>query len=834
MESSLRISPTQTAGLICSPAPDQYAALEKSGTTARSWISGPDWKKNMEIAAALCWNAALNGETSLICVSPSLRERVIQMLNDIGFQGLYFDLKGHADSSVLGAFQLARKKKAPTTTYQQAEVALQEFKRWSSSQEQGYHNLEQVLFGELKWKDIVDQRSTVAASAYQHFLTSSVKDSFDLTHKEYWHLRGRIKSFARLRTLRTPAFETLDALSPRLFEDPDASLKEDVVARLTSIVKAGREVLCAVADAVHAYKKDLTSDHQSRASGITSQLSYILQLLASGETKFGQRFYDESTLSNTWHALIKSTRPEIQSLHLARNEIREAFIGLYEVIQETHEAQLDEVTAFMPDPLTMEAIKTACSEIQEVVTEWSRKVDARASQNHKRINALNMSRSEDLRAMMREAENRIDAFVTLLAETEVLNIVPEVNALSIEKKAAVIEATVRLCLRLLDAAPDIDAYTLWTGFWSAQNNRTRAVLRCLELMEDSDLVQAFDTWYFGKTLSQIPDHTVASRTGEDQMAHPQIYDLRAALDGHLRAMTQTRRHELMRVISPAHPAFIQSVGKSQLNVFSEELRILPAKEIAHLFPVLLCTQDQVAEYGYHADTLVVINEDGQDFKTYAAQAQRCVMITQHMAKYVPEGWTMTRLEVLPMAPQNDWREVGTSERLGFVEGLATQFAPFLEDLRVYNSRGVQVFSFLGDRLDGQLMQRLGMPFKQIGEHGLSMSLVIECFLDRRKPIIALLRDGKLGQEFKGYLPWHLQTIEKLESCGVVMKNLWSVDLKNAPGETLDDIYECVREFAEHASSASVPPVSENSILDRDARIGPHTPESRPENTQPRG
>jgi hypothetical protein len=115
-----------------------------------------------------------------------------------------------------------------------------------------------------------------------------------------------------------------------------------------------------------------------------------------------------------------------------------------------------------------------------------------------------------------------------------------------------------------------------------------------------------------------------------------------------------------------------------------------------------------------------------------------------------------------------------------------------------------------------------------------MSLMIECFLDRRKPIILLLRDGKLGQDFKGHLPWHLSTIQKLEACGVSMKNLWSVDLKNAPGATLDDVYECIREFAEQASVSSPTPVSENSILDRDARIGPTTPESQPENTQPRG
>src|SRR5690606_7984077 len=119
--------------------------------------------------------------------------------------------------------------------------------------------------------------------AYQHFLTSSVKDRFDLTHKEYWHLRGRIKSFARLRTLRTPGFETLDALNPALFEDPDAALKDTVVAHLREIVQFGREVLCTVADAVHAYKMDLTSDHQSRASEIVMRLNHIQQLIASGE-----------------------------------------------------------------------------------------------------------------------------------------------------------------------------------------------------------------------------------------------------------------------------------------------------------------------------------------------------------------------------------------------------------------------------------------------------------------------------------------------------------------------------------------------------------------------
>ncbi|HLF64327.1 MAG TPA: hypothetical protein VI603_11270 [Saprospiraceae bacterium] len=833
MESPLRINPAKTAGLLFTPAPDQYTVLDKSMDANRIWISGQDLTKRHQTLIAMCWNAALGGETSLICVTPEMRGKVQDMLKSAGMHGLYFDLAGQADSAVIGAFQVARRKKASEATSHQAEVALNEFMRWTTQQEQGYQHLEKVLFGELSWKEIVDQRSSVAGSAYQHFLTSAVKDKFDLTHKEYWHLRGRLKSFARLRTLRTPGFEILDALNPAMFDDPDASLKEKVVADLKHIIAVGRGVLCTVADAIHAYRKDVTSDHQWRSGEITARLSRVLQLIAAGETKFGQRFFDESTLSNTWHALIKSARADIQSLQMARNEIREAFLEFHNYLQECNDAHLGDAAAFMPDPLTIDSIKNACAEISEMLLDWSRRVDAHATQHKKRINAQNISRGEDLRTMIRTAEGRIEEFITLLSETQILKSIPEINALSIEKKAAVIEATVRLCLRLVDAAPDLDAYTLWTGFWSAQHSRTKAVLRCLDLMEDSDIVQAFDTWYFGLTLAQIPDHAIVSEKSSMLELHPQMDDLRAALEGHIRALVQTRRHDVLREIAPIQKALLLSIVKSHLNTFTDELRILPAKDLAELFPILICNQEQVTEYAYYFDTLYVLTDEGHDYKSYAAQSRRCVMITQAPPKFALDQWTITSQDIAPLDQALDWRSVSTSERLPFLEALASQFAPFLNEMRVYNARGIQIFSFLGDRIDSTLMQRLGMPYKEVGDHGLKVQLLVESFLDRRKPIVLLLRDNKLGETCKGYLPWHRNTIAKLAECGIRVCNLWSLQLKNAPLETLEQIYEAVRSFAEESNAAALSTLSENPILERHAQPESHAMEQLPEDPQPR-
>jgi hypothetical protein len=830
MESTVRITPKHIAALFHCPAPDQVMALEKIDAADNTWVSCSDRRKSMELLTAMCWYAALQGETTLVCVSPDGRQQVVDALRDMGMQGLFFDLCGQADSAVLGAFQVARKKRASAATEHQAEVALQEFHRWITEQEQGYHNLERVLFGDLSWKDIVDQRSTVPPSAYQHFLTASVKDRFDLTHKEYWHLRGRIKSFARLRTLRTSGFETLEALNPKLFEDPDASLRETVVTALQEIVDNGREVLCMVADAVHAYKQDLTSDHQSRTTEIVARISQIQQLIAAGETKFGQRFFDESTLSNTWHALIRSARPEIRKLHYARDNVREAFIDLYTVMQDSSHAQLDDITAFMPDPLTIDAIKCSCEEITDVIQEWTRRVDAHASEQRRRVNAQNISRNEGLREMLQQADNRIEAFVELISRTDILKTVPEINALSIEKKATVIEATVRLCLRLLDAADDIDAFTLWTGFWSAQNTRTKAVLLCLDLMEDHDLVQAFDTWYFGLTLGQIPDRMVVHGKTAMPSEHPQLGDLRAAVEGHLRAITQTSRHEVMREIATVSKAFVQSIAKSQLNIFGDELRILPAKDLMRLFPVVLCNQEQVTEYAYYADALYVVTDEGHDYKTFAAQSKRCVMLTTHPPKFAPDGWSVLRMDELSLDEAEDWRTVATSDRLAFVDALASQFTPFLDEMRVYNARGIQVFSFLGDRLDNALLQRLGMPYKLVGEHGLTHQLVMESFLDRRKPIMILLRDQKLGHTFRGYLPWHHRTVGLLRKCGIRVQNLWSVDLKNSPAGTMEKLYEEIRRFAEEVN-ASTATVQESPNLSADAQAGPQAVEPIPQKPQ---
>jgi hypothetical protein len=401
----------------------------------------------------------------------------------------------------------------------------------------------------------------------------------------------------------------------------------------------------------------------------------------------------------------------------------------------------------------------------------------------------------------------------------------------------VIEATVRLCLRLLDAATDIDAYTLWTGFWSAQNTRTKAVLRCLDLMEDTDIVLAFDTWYFGLILAQVPDHMLVNEKNSVQERHPQLSDLRMALEGHIKALAQTKRHEVLREVASVQKALLLSIAKSQLNSFNDELRILPAKDLSGLFPVLLCSQDQLTEYSYYFDTLYVVSDEGHDYKSFAAQSKRCVMFTQAPPRFgveaAPAGhlWTTTSLGITAPGQAQDWRFLSTSERLPFLEALSSQFTPFLKEMRVYNARGIQIFSFLGDRLDTTLMQRLGMPFKEVGDGVLTTQLIVESFLDRRKPVILLLRDHKLGQTLKGDLSWHRDTIDRLGACGIHICNLWSVNLKNAPHEALEQIYECVRSFAEESNAAAMTTHTENPILERHAQPGSHALEQLPEDAE---
>jgi hypothetical protein len=832
MELPLEISPVKTAGLTTILAPDQKAALEIAGVAARTWISGSDLQKRLEILAALCWNAALHGRTTLVCITPELRAAILEILRSTGLSGLVFDMAGHADPAVIGAFQVARKKRPSDATHQQAEVAMQEYIRWQTALDQRYLSMDKVLFGELTWKEIVDQRSNTPGSAYQHFLSASVHDRFDLSHKEYWHLRGRIKSFSRLRTLRTASFDTLDVLNPALFDDPDASLKDKLVDQLQSIVDTGREVLCVAADAIHAYRQDVTSDHQGRQNEITGRIQHIMQLIAAGETRFGQRFYDESTLTNVWQGIVRGAREEVQHLHVTRNEIRSAFIDFHNYLQESSDPHLDDVAAFMPDPLTVDAIKATCGEINALLEDWTRRVDAHAAEHRKRINAQNISRGEDLRALLRNAETRIEEFVTLLNTTCLLRTAPEINALSLEKKAAAIETTVRLCLRLLNSAPDIDAYTLWTNFWTAQNARTKAILKCLDLMEDSDLVQAFDSWYFGLVLAQIPDHGIVSERDRIQDIHPQHSDLRAALEGHMRAMTQARRHAKLRQIASLQTSLMQSIAKSQLNSFSEELRILPAKDLTELFPVILCTQEQISEYGYYCDALIVCADEGSDHKVFAAQARRCVMLTQSPPRVPGEQWVCANLYIDAIAQRYDWQAVPTSERLPFIESLASQFAGFLKGMRIYNTRDIQIMSFLGDRIDHGMLQHLGLPYKEVGEEGMHPGHIVECFLDRKKPIVLLIRDNKLGVEYSGCLRWHHATIDTLRACGVHVCNFWTLHLKHDPQNALIRLFDEIRQCAGAAMSPEA--LHESAILRRHVDSGSHTLAPITEDARDRG
>ncbi len=703
---------TDSSGLLLTLDPQQQEAVTKALTASRLWVHGEDLTKRMQVLGAMVWNALMQGKTSLICVPPEMRGLVHRFFEETDLRGLCYDLSGGLDASVIGTFQIARRKKAPDTARHQATVALREYNRWMKEHEDGYRSIEKVLFGELTWRELVEQRCGSVQSAYQHLLSAAVHDRFDLTHKEYWYLRGRIKSFARLRTLRTSSFEILEALNPKMFDDPAASLKDQVISDLTMLIAEGRKVLCTVADAIHAYDQDICEDHQNKTGQITARLALVQQRIAAGETRFGPKFFDETTLTHLRQSFVRNFRPDLQELHLMRRDVRDSFMALVEHLQSTGDTYLDDIDAIIPDPMTMEGIAEACIAMQGLLGGWSQHLDAHASVHRKRINAQNTGRGEGLRARLAEADAQIGSYIAtiaqtgvvdrlrtaLFAQTGVLRHVPEINALSLDKKAAAIEQVIRLCIRLLDAAHDIDAYTLWTNFWTAQNPRTRSVLKCLDLMEDNDLVAAFDTWYFDLTLSQVQDPDLVGPQMQIAPAHARQADLKNALVGYIRATVQNRRYGALREIASTQKMLIQSIAKARVSVFNDELRVLPARDMSGLFPVLICTPDQIAGYGYYYDTLMVCAESGHDHKVFASQAKRCVLITEQKPRQFPDQWVESALEVPEFNTVKNWQSVPVNERLPFLGCLAGQFVPFLEDLRVFNGRHLQIFSFLGDKL----------------------------------------------------------------------------------------------------------------------------------------
>ena len=258
---------------------------------------------------------------------------------------------------------------------------------------------------------------------------------------------------------------------------------------------------------------------------------------------------------------------------------------------------------------------------------------------------------------------------------------------------------------------DFEAYYLWQNFWRQQPGIVKTLLDSLDILADEVQLDAFDAWYFENVLDQVPESHMTADKFPVAERKDKLRDIRAVVTHHIRVQLQNKRHTTLKEIRSKSKSLISAISNARLSNVSDELHILPAQSLSKLFPVVFCTPGQLRDYGYYFDTLLVSDNNGGDFQAYQAQSKQCVFVTNAISSGVinsQKDLKVARLQVMSIGRSFKWNDLPASDKLHLLNGLASQFAPYLDQIRIYNAREVQIFSFMGEITDAYLLKEIAM------------------------------------------------------------------------------------------------------------------------------
>ena len=776
--------------------PHQRAAVQMAAEGQNAWIHGSDRNKRLQVMSQLIITRIFEGGTVLVCAGEETEKSIMEMLRSVGLDSSHFHLRSSVTKAGMAALQLAKKKNIKDDTHTPTSLALQQYSRWNEKLVGRYSATNRRIFGDLTWQQLAEKAATGPDASYKGLLAASLNASeLRLDLKEYWQVRGRIKTFQRLSVLRTPAFDQLDALHEQIFEESNqAVLRDHTMTTLQDVINKGRQLLARVGTLVHQYRRDVSGQHQEVLHALRCEIDRLDELLEQGVAKYGNGFISESTFGDITGRIRQSISRKYSEVNAARQEAIQNYRDLMEHLNGTMFAS--DPTAAWNVESGLETMRQRLESLREYLTKKACEIEANALKNKKRLNAHNISRSHALQGNISEVEEAIDTFVFWVNALKILSEPIEINALSLDKKSAMVQHTVLQCSRLLEAMVDFEAYYLWRNFWKQQSDLTRTLLQALEILEPQDQMDAYDAWYFENVLDQVPEShmTPASLPLEERRA--KLRDLRAVVGNHIRVQLQNSRYQALREVKHKSKTLHTAIANARLNTVSDELHIHPAQSLCKLFPVVFCTPGQLRDYGYYFDTLLVADNNGGDFKAYQAQSKQCVFVTASLPSNIVSTHAelqTAKLQVTTFSETFTWNDLPASERLHMLNTIASQFAPYTDCMKIYNAREVQIFSFLGEIADQFILTNLQMPYKVTGEgQALSTKHITESLLDSSKPIILLTRDSIMhfgeGQD----LFWQQHVIQLLRECRLQLINNSSLQLKTTGLPAMMEIVERIQ------------------------------------------
>ena len=776
---------------------EQQNAIALTDSDKHVWIHGQNEGKRIQLLIHSIVEHLFSGKTCLIQVPKDVEDVVCNVLAQLGLSEAVMNLNGLPDPAVIGAMKLARKKQVRDDARDLAILGIEKYNGWLHAIEGRHRKMDKQVFGDLTWKAVLDKSLTNAADSYRSVLDASLSShEFDLSQQEYWHLKGRIKTFQRLRVLRTPAFEILDSIADTAFVIPDGQkVKLEIAHKLNEAITRGKDLLKVIGNVIHQYRRDITGSRHTILQSLRNRILDLEEMIETGVRKHGNDLLIESTFNELAGRLKRTMLRRSQELEVLRNEIRRTYDHLITAYAEAYASQ-EHTQPDFPSNAPLEEMPELLQGMLTRIDTWSAQIEAAATTQKRRLNARNIVDGHALGSSLQEVEAEIASYVRWMNTQAILREAIEVNALSLEKSSEVIKSVVLHCMRLRNAMAEFEAYYLWRTFWSKLSSGVKVLMESLDLMEDHEQFEAFDAWYLNNVLDQIPEADMLRSIPDNNEFGNRINDLRAVVVEHISARLQNERFELLRDLKGKNKRLLQCINNGNQIVLAEELKVVPAQVLARMFPIVFCSSVHLRDYAYYFDSLMVFNRNGADFKAACAQSQRCVFLSPH-APALDEKQAQELQSTYLRTPSTDnplrINELPASDRLKTCRQLASILSRFGGELNGYNARNIQVLSFMGATIDKQVLEQLQVPYKMIGTDGtISTEQLTEALLDTRKPMVLLTRDGILGYTYKGAMFWQSSLCQFVNTCGVPVINTWSANWKSDAKGQFEQIMHMIK------------------------------------------
>ncbi len=786
--------------------PDQLKALDLLQSQPHLLLSVNEQEKQLELITAWAIEQALAGKKAYLVIgSPEQRNQLHRRFQDLDLSAIVY-LKNEA--GYYPAIQLARKRLPDEKEVKSQQFAMsaasQEMKQWQEK----YEVLQTRVFDTMTWQDIADRLAAHPLSGNPNILSLKLNPTeFERTAEEYKMIRSKLSNYVKLCKLNHPWFDQLQELNiSHLKKYALETIKKEVTAHLSQNTETGerliREGEILLLDYIQHSKQSL----QAILKKSYHEISTLLFKIENYQQFLGPEFSMETSLGNFTLKLKSNFTRASKDLIKARRWVKSAYINLLTNL-EILEAYLPVESLQPAETLSMDAITAHLNRLSRELQDCERKMQARINEQIKRLNSKNLPSGHPLQGRIGEWEKQLFEWKRQIDESEFLDLGKEVNALSVRKKLGIVTEIVRQLREMRRACAKLEDFFFWRSFEDNIPENARKVIAALEFEEHHKWLDLFDQWYFMSTLDQ---HTLAEMP--DSGSYLEVPEQIAssglkAIVQYLKLETQSQRYAFLHSGAQDARSVMKLIRKKDESGTIQAIEFLEPDQRMQLFPIQIIGPELFTrKYGTdytnpEAAVLYVLDEAHIEVGNQLASTTRkgtCHIISSpgvaHRLLQTSQStrkvqFTFMRIQSADLSDSAyTLANVSSSEKLNFYKRVASMLEPVYENMTIYNTKFVQVISFLGPKLDAWLLDELPFPYK-IHEEGMNptSAFLVECLLDQKKPLLILVRDGLFSPGAHGSVRWQNMVMKRCAEVGFPIHNSWTVDWMNHGGRQMGGV-----------------------------------------------